>query len=313
MEEIIAPTIKESKGAGNSAVFEIEPLLPGFGYTVANSLRRVLLSSLPGSAITEVKFNEATHEFTTLKHVKEDVLEILLNIKGIKVKSHASEPVILKLKCNKSGLVYAKDISPNASVIILNPEQVIATLDKGGCIEAQIKVENGKGFVATEDKAIKPEFGYISIDSVFSPVESVNYHVESTRVGQMTDYDKLLLTIKTDQSITPREALDYSIKYFIEQLTLLQNKPSKKAADDKEPKVDEVAHEESQSPAGYNNKTKIENLEISGRTLNSLLNAGIKTLGGLRRLSELKLSEIKGLGGKGIKEIQKYVIKDETI
>jgi len=316
MDKLILPEIKTVSEDQQNAVFEIEPLAPGFGFTIGNSLRRVLLSSLVGSAITEVKIEGATNEFTTIPHVKDDVLEIVLNIKEIKAKNLTDEPVKVLLVSDKTGDVLASDIQKNANVEILNPGHRIATLDKGGKLRIEMTVENGSGFLSTEDRKKSNEYGVISVDAVFSPVIVVDYRVENTRVGQMTNYDKLILNIKTDGVRSPKEALLDSINILIEQFSALteagqKTEKSKKISKDLDDlkSLDENLDTQIDSNDRIDPKTKITDLNLSSRTLNALLNSGIKTIGGLRRLSELKLSEIKGLGSKGMDEIKQLVNK----
>jgi DNA-directed RNA polymerase subunit alpha len=316
MDKFIFPEIKTASEDQQNAVYEIEPLAPGFGNTIGNSLRRVLLSSLAGSAITEVKIEGATHEFTTIPHVKDDVLEIILNIKEIRAKNLTDEPVKLLLISDKTGDVLASDIQKNANVEILNPKHRIATLDKGGKLRIEMTVENGSGFLSTEDRKKSNEYGVISVDAVFSPVTAVDYRVENTRVGQMTNYDKLILDIKTDGIRSPKEALFDSIDILIKQFSALteagqkaekSEKPSKDTADSIVSKENSDLQVESESQ--IDPKTKITDLDLSSRTLNALLNSGIKTIGGLRRLTKLKLSEIKGLGSKGMDEVKQIINK----
>lgn len=306
MEEVTLPKINVISEDNNTGIFEIEPLAPGFGSTVGNSLRRVLLSSLEGAAITEVKIDGITHEFTSLPHIKEDVLEIILNVKDIKVRTESNEPTIIRLEAKSMGEVRARDIAKNANVEIMNPDQVIATLDKGGQLSMEMVVKKGRGFYPTEEREKSAIFGSVAIDAVFSPTESVNYRVENTRVGQMTNYDKLIIEIKTNGVKTPREAFDQSVAILVEQFKALQGEsPSK----DKESEVVEIETEpvKAAEDALLDPKTKVTELDLSSRTVNALVNAGVKTVGGLKRMSDLKLSEVKGLGSKGFEEIKKLL------
>jgi DNA-directed RNA polymerase subunit alpha len=298
MEGLTSAQINVLSEGKNSAVFVIEPLAPGFGPTMGNSLRRVLLSSLGGSAVTDVKIDGVTHEFTTIPHVKEDVLEIILNIKSLKVKNHTDEPQTLILNVKAAGDVTAKDINKNANVDILNPDQPIATLDKGGNLSIEMTVQNGRGFLPTEEREKSGTFGMVAVDAVFSPVESVHYHIENTRVGQMTNFDKLTLEITTNGIKSPREALDESISILVDQFSGLTESAA--------PEVKVISEQaaESETETELDSKTKVVDLDLSSRTINALTNSGIKTIGGLSRMSDLKLSEIKGLGNKGFEEVK---------
>lgn len=302
MDELIPARINVLNENETSGVYVIEPLAPGFGPTVGNSLRRVLLSSLTGSAITEVKIEGITHEFTSIPHVKEDALEIILNLKNLKVKNHTDEPQTLVLSAKTSGELRGKDINQNANVEILNPEQIIATLDKSGILNIEMIVKNGRGFLSTEDREKSDTFGTTAVDAVFSPVDSVHYSIENTRVGQMTNFDKLTLEIKTTGIKSPRECLDDSIAILVDQFSGLN-----KAPEEVREKVAEINIEEVK--AEIDSKTKVVDLDLSSRTINALTNNGIKTIGGLSRMSDLKLSEIKGLGNKGFEEVRELLSK----
>lgn len=194
---------------GHRAVFAIEPLYPGYGITVGNALRRVLLSSLAGAAITNVHFEGANHEFTTLPYVKEDIVDIILNLKKIRLKLHGTGPVTVKVKAKGAKLVTAGDIEANSDVEVITPDQPIATLtDKAGVFEAELTVESGRGYVPVEQRdAPKNAIGTIAIDAIYTPIKNVNFNTENVRVGQMTNYDRLRLDITTDGSLTPDEAL----------------------------------------------------------------------------------------------------------
>lgn len=202
----------------------IEPLHHGYGTTIGNALRRVLLSSLPGAAVTAMKVKGAQHEFSALNGVKEDVLDIMLNLKKLRMKVHSEEPVILKLSVKKEGEVTAADIEANADVEIVNPELVIATVtDKSAGLDMEITVSRGRGFLPTEEREEAPtEIGVIAIDAMFSPVRTVGLKVENTRVGEITNYDKVLMTIVTDGSITPQEAVEQATKILLNHFTWVQ-------------------------------------------------------------------------------------------
>ena len=221
---------KITKKQDNSATFEMEPFFPGYGITIGHTLRRILLSSLHGSAITSVKIDGVTHEFSTIKGVKEDMTEIILNLKHFAVKSFSQEPITLKL--NKKGpcIIKASDFSKNAQVEILDPEQYIATLDKNAKISMEATVEQGYGYVPVEKRTEKLPLGTIAIDAIFNPVKKINYTVNNTRVGGKTDYDKLTLEITTTGTISPEDALSESIKLFTEYMSKISIKNNKKTA-----------------------------------------------------------------------------------
>ncbi|HRH31957.1 MAG TPA: DNA-directed RNA polymerase subunit alpha [bacterium] len=208
----------------NEMLLTIEPLHHGYGTTIGNALRRVLLSSLPGAAVTAMKVKGAQHEFSALNGVKEDVLDIMLNLKKLRMKVHSEEPVVLKLSVKKEGEVTAADIEANADVEIVNPELVIATVtDKSASFDMEITVSRGRGFLPTEEREEAPtEIGVIAIDAMFSPVRTVGLKVENTRVGEITNYDKLLMTIATDGSITPQEAVEQATKILLNHFTWVQ-------------------------------------------------------------------------------------------
>ncbi len=227
MESIFLPSkmyFTANENNSHEALLTIEPLHHGYGTTVGNALRRVLLSSLPGSAVTAMKIKGAQHEFSALNGVKEDVLDIMLNLKKLRLKVHSEEPVILKLTSNKVGEVTAEDIEANADVEIINPELVIATItDKSATFDLEITVSRGRGFLPTEEREEAPtEIGVIAIDAMFSPVRTVGLKVENTRVGEITNYDKLLMTIVTDGSITPQEAVEQATKILLNHFTWVQ-------------------------------------------------------------------------------------------
>ncbi len=208
----------------NEVLLTIEPLHHGYGTTIGNALRRVLLSSLPGAAVTAMKVKGAQHEFSALNGVKEDVLDIMLNLKKLRLKVHSEEPVVLKLSVKQIGEVTAADIEANADVEIINPELVIATVtDKATSFDMEITVSRGRGFLPTEEREEAPtEIGVIAIDAMFSPVRTVGLKVENTRVGEITNYDKLLMTIVTDGSITPQEAVEQATKILLNHFTWVQ-------------------------------------------------------------------------------------------
>lgn len=217
--------VKVIKKNDNNSIFEIEPLSPGYGVTLGHALRRVLLSSLKGTAVTSVKFENTTHEFSTIKGVKEDVMDIILNLKHLTLKLLGDEPVTLKLSKKGPGKVLAKDFKKDAQVEILDPEFHIATLEKDGKLNMEITVEKGYGYVPVESRQdVKLPLGTIAIDAIFNPVKKINYNVENTRVGGETNYNKLTIDISTNGTITPEDAYQTSVKLLLDYLSIIQTK-----------------------------------------------------------------------------------------
>lgn len=230
MENILLPsTIKYEQGQRpNEGVLVVEPCFHGYGTTLGNALRRVLLSSLQGAAVTAVKIKGVTHEFQALPNVKEDVLEVILNLKGLRLKCFSDEPVKLTLKTKGAKVVTAGDIDANSDVEIVNPEMKIATItDDGGTFEMELTVGRGRGYVPTEERTGEGnDLGTIAIDSLYSPVRNVGYRVENTRVGEITNYDKLVMNIETDGTITPQEAVNQCAKILIDYFSILLQNPA---------------------------------------------------------------------------------------
>ena len=294
---------------GFSAVYEIDGLYPGYGHTLGNSLRRIILSSLPGAAITSVKVSGVNHEFSVLRGVKEDVIMILLNLKKIRIKLLNDEPQTLTLKLKGVNEVRAKDIKAPGQVEILNPEQIIAHMtDKNAELDMDINVEKGIGYVSKEAlQKNRVDIGMISIDAVFTPIRRVNYEVENMRVGDRTDFNRLKVFIETDGTMLPREALEKAIEIIISQLKAIvgfkeeeEIKESKKVSDSSA----DGAKEAKEMDAEFL-KTRIESLNLSQRTQNALSAANIRTVGGLARKKEKDILDIEGLGAKGLQEIKK--------
>lgn len=292
----------DDQGA-TSATFTIEPLHTGYGMTLGNSLRRVLLSSIAGAAVTAFKVEGATHEFTTLKGVKEDVVDIMLNLKGVRFRIFGGENQTLRIVKKGKGNVTAKDIQVNADVEIVNPEHVIATIDDDkASFVMDLVVETGRGYRTIEEGASRKASDMIAVDAIFTPVLRVRYKVESTRVGQMTNLDKLLLTVDTDGSITPREAFEEASAILVNQYTALAGQT----------RVESTAHSvagDDAHSAGDNEDsaelmTSIEDLNLSARTTNALINNEIHTLKDLFSLSDTELRELKGFGSKALDEVK---------
>lgn len=292
----------------NVAEFEIEGLYPGYGITIGNALRRVLLSSLPGAAITQINIKNVSHEFSAIPHVLEDVVEIILNLKQIRFKLHGDEAQTASIKVSGENKVKAASIKTPAQLEVMNKEAHIATItDKKGDFEMEIQIERGLGYVPVEQrKKDKLPIGSIAIDAIFSPVKKVNFEVENMRVGERTDYNRLKILIETDGSIAPEEALSKACEILIGHYEIIKpefvKESKKEAKKEKEGKAAKESEEEV-------SQIKIEDLKFSTRTINALQNGGIKTLGGLARKSEKDLSELEGLGDKGMKEIKKVLKK----
>ncbi len=287
--------------------YEIDGLYPGYGHTLGNSLRRIILSSLPGSAVTAVKIAGIPHEFSVIPNVKEDAITILLNLKRMRINMVSQEPVTLILKAKGIKEVTAGDIKISGGVEILNPELVIATMtDKAAELDMEITVEKGLGFVSKEIlQKNRVDIGQITIDAIFTPIRRVSYEVENMRVGDRTDFNRLKIFIETDGTITPNQALERSIETMISQLKAIigfkEEETLQSAISDKEdsaakPEVDEDSL-----------KTRIETLNFSARTLNALSAANIRTVGGLARKKEKDILEIEGMGQKGLSEIKEIL------
>lgn len=285
-----------------SATFTIEPLHSGYGMTLGNSLRRVLLSSIAGAAVTSFKIEGATHEFTTVKGVKEDVVAIMQNLKGLRFRVFSDEPQTVRIVKSGAGAVTGKDIQTNADVEVVNPERVIATIDDAKAkLTVDIVVEKGRGYRTIEEGTAKKASDFIAVDAVFSPVLRVRYKVENTRVGQMTDLDKLLLTVDSDGSITPREAFEEAAAILVNQYTALAGQTRVEASEALTPSGSAAAKGDDE-PAEL--MTSIEDLNFSARTTNALINNDIHTLKDLFALSDSELRELKGFGSKALDEVK---------
>jgi len=287
--------------------FEIDGLYPGYGHTLGNSLRRIILSSLPGAAITHVKIEGVSHEFSTIEGVKEDVLTILLNMRKVRfiVSGEESQVATLKIKGNQE--VTAKDIKVPGQVTITNPDQYLFTITGGATeVEMEITIEKGIGFVAKEVlHKDRVDIGSISLDATFSPILQANYDVEQMRVGDRTDFNKLKLSIQTDGTISPKEALEKSIEIMITQLKAVIGFKEEEVAPTKSDSLDLIEdHQADKEALDDVLKTRIESLDMSQRTANALVNANIRTVGGLIRKKEEDILEIPGLGTKGLDEIK---------
>lgn len=293
--------VKEDEFRG---VFEIDGLYPGYGHTLGNSLRRIILSSLPGAAITQVKIEGVAHEFSALDGVREDVITILLNLKRIRLSLHGDEPMHITLKKTGAGMVTAADIVTPSQVEILNPEQPIAEItSKTGSLEIDILVEKGLGYVPREiHQRDKVEIGTIAIDAVFTPIRRANYEVENMRVGDRTDYNRLRFMIETDGTFTPKEALELAIKIMVHQLKAVIGFQEDYSA---EPAtgINEVVTPAATDPNPDALKTRIETLDLTARTQQALEAASIRTVGGLVRKRKDDILALDGIGPKGLDEI----------
>lgn len=306
--------VKVTEQTENSATFSIEPLHSGYGMTLGNSLRRVALSSISGAAITGAKFDNASHEFTTIADVKEDIVEIILNLKGIRFRVFGDDVQTVRLTKKGKGVVTAKDIAVNADVEIVNPDHVIATIDNDkGSINADIVIEVGRGYRTVEEvTSAKTTSDMIAVDAIFSPVLRVRYRVENTRVGQMTDLDKLLITIDTDGSITPQDAFEEASAILVNQYTALagqtrvETAPHAVAGSSDQPSSSSDVNEN--SPALM---TPIEDLNLTARTTNALVNNDIHTLNDLFSLSDAELRDLKGFGSKALDEVKEKMAEME--
>ena len=296
-------SIKIIEQEKNYGKFEIEGLYPGYGVTIGNALRRVLLSSIEGAAVTSFKIKGVHHEFSTINYVSDTVLDIMLNLKQLRVRVYSNEPQVLKLKVEGKKRVYAKDFEANSMVDVMNPDlYIVAITDKKGKMEMEVVVEKGLGYSQVEErKEDKIPIGTIAVDAIFSPVRKVNFQVENMRVGGKTDYNRLIISIETDGSVSPKKALnkasailkDYFINIeerFIPELREEEKTTLKKEG--KEPK-----------------DILIKDLDLGSRTKKALINNGVKTLAGLLRYNEENLSTMDGLGKKSLEEI-KAVLKN---
>lgn len=283
----------------NFGKFELEPLERGFGTTIGNALRRVMLSSMPGSAIVAVKIEGVMHEFQSMDGVVEDVTTIVLNLKNVVVKNHSNEDKILHLSVNEERVVTAADIEADADIEIINPEQIIATLSKGGKLEMELIVANGRGYVPSNENKKYVEnnkVGYIPIDALYSPIERISYDVDNARVGQDASYDKLMMNVTTNGSICPEEAMALGAKILIEHLNIITD--LSEIAD-----VTGIMNAKQEDSKLKKLETSIDDLDFSVRAYNCLKRAGVNTLGDLTEKSELEMMKIRNLGKKSLKEV----------
>ncbi|HWL38044.1 MAG TPA: DNA-directed RNA polymerase subunit alpha [Frankiaceae bacterium] len=292
------PTLNEEPVSEYRSRFVIEPLEPGFGYTLGNSLRRTLLSSIPGAAITSIRIDGVLHEFSTVPGVKEDVTDLILNLKELVVSSESDEPVVMYLRKQGPGEVTGADIAPPAGVEIHNPDLHLATINKKGKLEIEMTVERGRGYVsAVQNKQPGAEIGRIPIDSIYSPVLKVTYKVEATRVEQMTNWDKLIVDVETKHSMTPRDAMASAGKTLVGLFGLAQELNAEAEGIDIGPSPAEGA-------LAADLALPIEEMDLTVRSYNCLKREGIHTVGELITRSEADLLDIRNFGAKSIDEVK---------
>ncbi len=280
--------------------FSCEPLERGFGHTIGNALRRILISSLQGAAVTNVRMDGVLHEFSTINGVMEDVSDIILNLKGVRLKYLGHDPAVMNIDASGEGVVTAGDIVVPPDVEILNPEHVIATLGPEGHLRAELTVKTGKGYVtADRNKSEEDPIGVVALDAAFSPIIKVNYVVTQARVGQITDYDKLTLEVFTNGAVRPEDAVAYAAKILKEQLSIFINFQE-------EPEPD---HEETEEEPTLNENLfrTVDELELSVRSANCLKNADIKYIGELVQKSESEMLKTKNFGRKSLNEIKEML------
>ena len=292
------PVLTEEVVADNRSRFVIEPLEPGFGYTLGNSLRRTLLSSIPGASLTSIRIDGVLHEFSTIPGVKEDVTEIILNLKGLVVSSENDEPVVMYLRKTGAGAITAADINPPAGVEVHNPDLHIATLNDKGSVEMELTVERGRGYVsAQQNKSGDQEIGRIPVDSIYSPVLAVTYKVEATRVEQRTDFDRLVVDVETKSSMTPGDAMASAGKTLVELFGLARELNVEAEGIDMGPSPTDAA-------LAADMALPIEDLDLTVRSYNCLKREGIHTVGELVGRSEADLLDIRNFGAKSIDEVK---------
>jgi len=313
-EEIGIPKIKTENIGDNHVVFTMGPLPTGYGVTLANALRRVLLSSLPGSCITGVKIEGVTHEYSTIKGVKESIMDINLNLKLLELRKTSIEPTILTIDTGKTGVILAKDIKHPSDVEVLNPELHICTLEKGAHIKMELIAEKGVGYIPANIRQKKEtDANIIVLDAIYSPVKKVRYEVENTRVGEMTNLDKLTLEIKTNGTVTPEEALKFSSN-ILQSYFKLFNMENIMVEEDYMSDIKSILEKEQEEEASKPSQevyTPIEILGFSPRTLNALINGGIGSIEQLSACTENKLTNLRGFGKKALNEVRDALEKKD--
>lgn len=301
MLEITLPRIKNTKTQGNYASYDIEPLEAGYGMTLGNALRRVLLSSLPGAAVTSIRIDGVQHEFQDIPHVMEDVTEIVLNVKKLRLRSFSDHAVSMRLEVSGERVVTAADIMAPSTIEIVNPDLYIATLDNENArLDMELVIESGKGYVPADSKEDQP-IGVIPVDAIYTPVQKVNYTVEHTRVGQMTNFDKIVLDIWTDGTITPDEALRQSADILVRHFTQLANYRAVLAEPEKPPLSSMPI-----PPKIY--ETPIEELDLSVRAYNCLKRSNITKVGQVLSMNEDDLLGVRNFGEKSLQELREKLL-----
>jgi len=304
---------------GNKGVFEIDGLYPGYGHTLGNSLRRIILSSLPGASVTSIKIDGVSHEFQTMDGIKEDVIVMILNIKKVRFKMASDEPQTVTLSIKGPKEVTAGDIKTGGQVEILNPELHVVSVTGKINLNIEMTIEKGLGFIAKEaHQKEKVDVGTIAVDAIFTPIRRVSYEVENMRVGDKTNHNRLRISVETDGTLSPREALSKSIEIMINQLKAIIDfkEPEEESEKEKDKKPSKESKKEEDEMSGEKKedfadvlKTRTDSLDLSTRTLNALTGANIRTLGGLARKKREDLLEVEGIGEKGISEIKKVLAK----
>lgn len=301
MQDLILPRIKNTKTQGNYASYDIEPLEAGYGMTLGNALRRVLLSSLPGAAVTSVRIDRVQHEFQDIPNVKEDVTDIVLNIKKLRLRSFSDHPVSMRLEVSGEHEVTAADIAAPSTIEIVNPDLYIATLDNENAhLEMELVVEAGRGYVPADSKEDQP-IGVIPVDAIYTPVQKVNYTVEHTRVGQMTNYDKIVMDIWTDGTVTPDEALRQSADILVRHFTQLANYRATLAEPEKPPLSSMPIPQKIYD-------TPIEELDLSVRAYNCLKRSNITKVGQVLSMNEEDLLGVRNFGEKSLLELRERLL-----
>ena len=303
--------IEFSKLTDREATLVVEPLFPGYGTTIGNALRRVLLSSLPGAAVTAVKIKGVDHEFSTVPGVKEDVVEIILNLKKLRLTVHSDQAIKLVLKKTGAGAVMAEAIETPSEVEIVNKDQLIATLtSKQAKLEMEITVQAGRGYVPVEQRdKEKLDIGTIAVDAIFSPIRSVSFQVENIRVGQMTDYDKITMQIRTDGTIPPKQAVDQAAKILVDHFSLFTDVQAQKETKLSDGSKEAVLPGQAAKVNLGANDAAIEDLKLSTRTTNALYGAGLKKLSDVVSRKESELLSLSGFGETALKEVRKLLKK----
>ena len=307
---------KVIKEENMSGIYEIDGLYPGYGHTLGNSLRRIILSSLPGASVTSIKIDGVSHEFSTIPGIKEDVINLILNLKKVRFKIDGDEPQSVTLSVKGVKDVTASDFELPGQVQVINSDIHLATLtDKNANLNLEVKIEKGLGYVPKElMHGEKISAGTIAVDAAFTPIRRVSYEVENMRVGDRTDYNRLRVILETDGTILPREALENSISIMIRQLKAIvgfKEEVVPESTDQDSSAGDSDSDNQSGKPEDDYLKTRIEDLNLSMRTMKALSAAGIRTIGGLTRKKESDLLELSGLGEKGIDEIRKALASFE--